>query len=468
MYLKRIYDDKLAQASYLIGCPGAGEAVVIDPNRDVEAYMQAAAVEGLRIVAVTETHIHADYTSGSFELAERTGATLYLTDEGDADWKYAFANHPNVVLVKDGDHIRVGALRLDVVHTPGHTPEHITFVLTDESAGSEPCCAFTGDFIFAGDVGRPDLLERAAQFEGTMEKGARVLFDTMQKFRSYPAHLMIWPGHGAGSACGKGLGGVPATTLGYELATNSAFQIASQEEFVEQVLKGQPDPPYYFKEMKRINKAGPPVLGTLAAPPRWSGHKMLDLLTKQEVILDVRSMEEFSAGIIPGTTHIPLDRSFPTWAGWLIPYDRTIYLLANSQKDAETARRDLALIGLDDVRAWFGLDAVTAYREAHGPLEGLPQVDGTTLEQGVGECQTVTLDVRSGSELVDGAIPGSIHIPLGQLDRRIHEVPRGKPVVVYCASGARSPIAAGVLRKHGWEAVSNLYGGYDCLKKRSA
>ena len=220
MIIRNFYDDKLAQASYLVGCAATGEAIVIDPLRDIQQYLDMAEAQNLRITAVTETHIHADYLSGSRELAAATGARLFLSDEGDDLWKYAYANKSGATLVKDGDVIRIGNLTLKVMHTPGHTPEHISFLLTDHPMSNEPHSLFTGDFVFVGDVGRPDLLERAANFEGTMEAGARTLFRSLRKLDELADSLLIWPGHGAGSACGKALGGSPVTTLGYERKTN--------------------------------------------------------------------------------------------------------------------------------------------------------------------------------------------------------------------------------------------------------
>jgi hydroxyacylglutathione hydrolase len=462
MILKRFYDNRLAQASYLYGCPQSGEAVVIDPCRDVDQYLEAAEAEGMRIVGVTETHIHADFASGSLELAERTGATLYLSDEGDEMWKYAFADRPNVRLIRDGDQIRIGALRLDVVHTPGHTPEHLAFILTDEAASTEPCCAFTGDFLFAGDVGRPDLLERAANFEGTMEKGARVLYHTIQKFRVFPAHMLVWPGHGAGSACGKSLGGVPVTTLGYECATNWAFQVDAEEAFVEDVLSGQPDPPVYFKEMKRLNKAGPDPVGPLGAPIRFGARRLEELLDQGQIVLDTRPSEEVATSLAPGALHVPLGKSFTTWSGWLLPYDQPIYLIAADEAAATEARRDLAMIGLDDVRAWFGREAVSGLGAR---LESVPQITADEVLGKVEAGEVTLLDVRFSSEVEEGAVAGSIHIPLGQLERRLAEVPKGKPLVVHCAGGVRSPMAVSLLRKHGVRDAANLMGGYAAIEE---
>lgn len=460
MILKRFYDENLAQASYMFGCPGSGEAFVIDPTRDVETYIAAAGAEGLRIVGVTETHIHADFASGSLELAERTGATLYVSDEGDSDWKYAFADRPNVRLIKDGDTIRVGALRLDVLHTPGHTPEHVSFVLTDETADPDPVCAFTGDFVFVGDVGRPDLLERAANFQGTMEKGARVLFDSIQKFLEFPDHMLIWPGHGAGSACGKSLGGVPVTTLGYEKSTNWASNIGSEDRFVEEVLTGQPDPPVYFKEMKRLNKEGAPMLGSASAPPRLGDARFLEVLNAGRVIVDARATETVAAGFVRGALHIPLGKSFSTWAGWLLPYGQPFFLLAETREDAERARRNLAMIGLDRVDGWFGPDVLATYRVAVGELEQIPQWQPGELLRAVETGKVAVVDVRGENEPVAGRVPGALHIPLGQLGKRANEVPNDRPVVLYCAGGMRSAIGVTVLKARGFSDVSNLPGGY--------
>ncbi len=251
MLLKRFYDDHLAQASYLIGCQATGEALVVDPHRDAEMYIAGAAREGVRITHVTETHIHADYASGSRELAARTGAQLYLSDEGGEDWRYGFADEDGAVLLRDDDEIAVGNIRVRALHTPGHTPEHLSFLVTDGAATDEPMGLLSGDFIFVGDVGRPDLLEKAAGVAGTMETGARQLFRSLRRAAELPAHLQLWPGHGAGSACGKALGAVPTSTLGYERLVSWAFQYDDEDAFVAAVLDEQPEPPRYFATMKR-------------------------------------------------------------------------------------------------------------------------------------------------------------------------------------------------------------------------
>lgn len=225
MYMERIYDRGLAAASYLVGCAATGEALVVDPLRDIEPYLQIAGREGFRVTHATETHIHADFVSGAKELARHTDAKLYLSSEGGPDWQYQFASDLDAILLKDGDAFRVGNIRIEAIHTPGHTPEHLTLLVTDTAGADEAMGAFTGDFLFVGDVGRPDLLERAADVKGTMEDGARRLFHSLRRFRTLPDHLQIWPGHGAGSACGKRLGAVPQSTLGYEKLFNWGFNM---------------------------------------------------------------------------------------------------------------------------------------------------------------------------------------------------------------------------------------------------
>jgi hydroxyacylglutathione hydrolase len=449
--LKRYYDDPLAQASFLLGDPSTHEAIVVDPNRDIEAYVRGATAEKLRIVAVTETHIHADFLSGTRELARVANATAYLSDEGDAEWKYAWANEPNVKLVKDGDAIRAGRVRLDVLATPGHTPEHVSFVLTDEAASPEPLGIFTGDFVFVGDVGRPDLLERAANMAGTMEKGARVLHAALQRFRErYPEHVLLWPGHGPGSACGKALGGLPVTTLAYELRTNWGLKNADPEAFVREVLAGQPEPPAYFKHMKRMNKAGPAILGGFREPRALPDAAIVAALERGDTIVDVRPTRDFVAGTIPGVFGIPAGNSFPTWAGALLPYDRPVSLLADSAPRAMAAVRQLAMIGLDDVAGWYGPGAFTAWATARGALAVTPDLDAADAFARAQRGELALLDVRGAAEYASGHVPGSKHIPLGDLAVRAAELPRDQPVAVYCATGTRSRIGVSVLRRAGF------------------
>ena len=356
MILQRFYEDALAQASYLIGCAVSGEALMVDPNRDANRYIHAAESEGLRISHIVETHIHADFVSGTRDLASRTGAKIYLSDEGGMSWKYAFAERDGAVLLKDSDTFQVGNVRIQAVHTPGHTPEHLSFLITDTNVAHEPIGILTGDFVFVGDVGRPDLLETAARVEGAMQEGARTLFRSVQRFKEYADYLQILPGHGAGSACGKDISSVPTSTVGYEKRFNWAFSYENESAFVQAVLAGQPDPPRYFAQMKRINQEGPRILSGFPHPPRLAENRLKPLLEQGSLVIDARQATEYAAGHIPGTVNIPLNQSFATWAGWLIPYDRDFYLLIHDAcaPCIDQAVRALTLIGLDRIAGYFG------------------------------------------------------------------------------------------------------------------
>lgn len=462
VYFERFYDTKLAQASYLIGCQRTGEAVVIDPNRDIQQYLDAAAREGLRVVRVSETHIHADFVSGARELAQRAGAELLLSDEGDEDWKYAYAAEAGARLLKDGDHFMVGNIKLEVMHTPGHTPEHISFLVTDTPAAAGPWGILTGDFVFVGDVGRPDLLERAAGFEGTMEAGARTLFRSLERFRALPDHLQLWPGHGAGSACGKALGAIPSSTVGYERIANWGVGTTDEGEFVQMVLAGQPEPPRYFAEMKRINKEGPRILGALPTTRILSLPEFATLRQGGAMVVDTRPADAFAAGHIPGTINIPFNASFTTWAGWLVPYDAELVLLVpnGDEKNAKAMCRDLAMIGLDQVSGIVGTEAISAWEGSGGTLSTIAQIAPAELAARLARDEVNVLDVRGRAEWEAGHLPGVPNIPVGHLTSRLAELPSGKPLVVQCQSGARSAIASSVLQAHGITPLLNLTGGF--------
>ncbi len=463
MLIKRFYHDGLAQASYLIGCQRKGEALVIDANRDADQYIAAATAEGLRITHVTETHIHADYLSGSRELASHTGATLLLSAEGGPDWQYAFAEQSRATLLHDGDWFMVGNVRVEVMHTPGHTPEHVIFVVTDTAATPHPVGAFTGDFIFVGDVGRPDLLERAAKVAGTMRVGASQLYASLKRFgERYPDHLQLWPGHGSGSACGKALGAVPQTTLGYEKLVNWAFQVPDEATFVESVLEGQPDPPLYFATMKRMNRDGPPVLGAAPRLTHRAAPELERILNHGGIVIDVRPASEYAAGYVPGTISLPYGKSFVGWAGWILPYDRDVFLLSRDIDNASVraAAAELSMIGLDRVAGWFGSDAISAWIWKNGELPTVPQTAPADLASVRGQERVVVIDVRNQDEWETGHIQGASHVPLGHLMERYSTLPvhGASRVIVQCQGGGRSNIGASLLRAKG-VAAENLRGG---------
>lgn len=445
-----------------MGCGRAGEAIVVDPNRDAEQYLRAAESEGVRIAHITETHIHADFVSGARELAARTGARLYLSGEGGEAWSYDFAVADDAVVVYGGESIDVGNVRLSAIHTPGHTPEHLTFLVTDRATAEEPMGALTGDFIFVGDVGRPDLLERAAGIEGTMRDSARALYASLRRFATLPDWLQIWPGHGAGSACGKGISAVPHSTLGYERRFNWAFAVADEEEFVRLVLEGQPEPPAYFAEMKRVNKRGPRVLGGLPHPTHLDSSALPARLSSGALVVDTRPAADFAARHLPGTINIPLNRSFSTWAGSVLPYDRELCLLVDDRAGdrAAAAARDLVMIGLDRVVGYFTADALSTWERQGKQLSSTPQIGARELAQLVSKGEVQVIDVRSASEWEAGHLPSAPNIPLATLAERVAEIQRDRPVVVHCQSGSRSAIAASVLRAQGVDRVANLTGGF--------
>jgi len=324
----------------------------VDPNMDTETYLRAARDEGVSIVSVTETHIHADFASGSRALAAATGATLYVSAEGGDEWQYAFAEQPGVQLLRNGDSIIVGMARLDARHTPGHTPEHLTFIVTDGARSGIPFGAMTGDFIFVGDVGRPDLLERAAGKAGTMRAAAASLYGSIQSFARLPDHLQIWPGHGAGSACGKAMSSASQSTLGYERAANWAFAPMTEADFVERVLDGQPAAPPYFGAMKARNLRAP-VPRPLTLPRMLDSAEVAGLSpVTAVVILDVRNEDEWARGHMAGAVLIPLPALHARLAE--IPRDRAIIVHCQRGSRSSAAAATLDAFGFDDVHELTG------------------------------------------------------------------------------------------------------------------
>jgi len=466
MLLERYYDETLAQASYLIGCEATREAVIVDPNRDADAYLRAAASRRMKIRVVTETHIHADFLSGARELARKANATLALSDHGGDDWHYRFAASASARMLRDGDTIDVGQVRLQVLHTPGHTPEHIAFLVTDRAVGDQPIGMVSGDFIFVGDVGRPDLLEKAAKIEGTMESAARALYGSLQRTRALPDYLQILPGHGAGSACGKSLGAMPQSTLGYERLYNPAFQQKTEDDFVRWVLADQPEPPRYFAEMKRLNKEGPPDRPPGGHAPQLDSAGVEDAFAKRHWIVDVRGSADFARGHIPGSINIPSSNSLATYAGTVLSYDRPIVLIAKTQEQANKVIAQLALIGMDRIGGWATLDVLQQARSAGHPIATVHVTDSRSLAAKLEHGDDVrVIDVRGSSEWNTGHIPESVHIYLGNLMDRADSIAHDTSIVVLCQGGTRSSIGASLLLARGFTDVSNLAGGIDAWRK---
>jgi hydroxyacylglutathione hydrolase len=327
-------------------------------------------------------------------------------------------------------------------------------VITDTAGADAPMGLLSGDFVFVGDVGRPDLLESAAGVTGTAEPGARRLYASLQDFRALPDYWQVWPGHGAGSACGKALGAVPQSTVGYEKRFNWAFQAADEAEFVATVLAGQPEPPPYFAQMKRINKAGPaPVPHT--TPPVGTAASLAAALAGGMPVVDVRPADAYAATHVPGSLNLAAGDNFLTWAGWLLPYDRPIGLLGDTASVA-ASRAELALIGLDTVAETWTPDVLAAGPEATFVRRRAQEIGGVGALRDL-----VVLDVRRPDEYAAGHLPGSVNIPLGHLAARLGELPTGRTVLVHCAGGVRSPIAASLLTGHGWTSVVDMRDGFD-------
>ena len=464
MFFRMVYDERLAQAAYLVGCQKTGEAIVFDPERDVDRYVELAEHNNLRIVAVSETHIHADFLSGARELAERTGAHLYLSGEGGQDWSYTWLDkrtrggvYPHTLL-KDGDVFHVGNIEFTALHTPGHTPEHLSYLVTDRGSGAtEPMGVITGDFVFVGDLGRPDLLESAAGMKGVKEDFARTLQRSALSFLELPDHLQVWPAHGAGSACGKALGAVPQSTVGYEKRFNSALKLApAPEAFVSSILEGQPEPPLYFARMKYENRDGPAVLGGLPEPVELDAAALAAVDGSETAVIDVRTWPQFCAGHLAGALSIPLNNLFPTVAGSYVDPDREVCLIAPAAMVDELVRL-LVRVGIDRV-VWFATpetleDAINVGASAHATEDLDPIAAIADFEDGV-----MVLDVRSATEHAQGHVPGARHIAYPRLPAHLGELPRDKPIIVHCLTGVRSARATALLQARGYQAA-NLSGG---------
>ncbi len=471
MYFKQFFDEKLAQYAYIIGCQKNGEALVIDPMRDIETYIEAAAKENLKIVAAVDTHIHADYISGLRELAER-GVKVYASDEGDKDWKYEWLNNSdyNYQLLKDGDTFNIGNIKFKAWHTPGHTPEHLSYFVTDGAAADEPLGIATGDFVFVGDVGRPDLLESAAGHVGNMEPSARRLFGTVEQFKKIPEYLQIWPGHGAGSACGKALGAVPESTVGYEIRFNNSIRAASSEdEFVKFILDGQPEPPMYFARMKKDNKLGPAVLGSIPNPKHLSVDELSVVVGKKDaVIIDTRTKEEFSANHIAGSLLSTLNKQFNTVVGSYVEEDQQIYLVVDKSRMKE-AVVDLIRIGLDHIIGFITPEDLISYTTNGGKSSTMLGYKFEKVKELEGNSDYAVLDVRKSTEFDLGAVPGSTNIAHTRLYARRNEIPAGKKLIVHCQAGGRSAVAGAYLKRAGYEVVfiDDNYENYEALSVAS-
>lgn len=458
MLLERIYDEDLAQASYFIGCQAKGEAIVVDPRRDVDTYLALASKNSMKIVAVTETHIHADYLSGTRELAAKTGAQMYVSDEGGPDWTYSDL-FDDAVRMKHGHEIPLGNIVLEAVHTPGHTPEHMSFLVTDGAQSSEPGFMLTGDFVFVGDLGRPDLLDEAAGFTDTRFQGAKDLFESLRdRFLTLPDYVQVLPAHGSGSACGKALGAIAASTVGYERNFSwwgGYLKDNDEQGFIDELLSGQPDAHAYFSRMKQQNKVGPAVIGDVPELVEYTADDLAQALQHDAIIfVDTRHNTQVHEGTVARSLNIPEAAKAASYAAWVIDPDteqRPLVLLAESREAAEEIRDHLVRVGIDTTRGFITT------------LDGLELVIPKLIqpEELDGHTQVMLLDVRNRTEYAQGHLPGAVQLSGGRVMWHLEQLPArdAGTIVTYCQSGVRNSVAASALRRAGYD-IAELDGSY--------
>lgn len=444
---ERIYDETLAQASYIIA-NDKNEAIVIDPKRDIDTYLDYAKQKSLTIKYVTETHIHADYLSGAPELAKATQANLLLSNEGGADWQYAFAHQP----LKDQQIIKLGNIELEVMHTPGHTPESLTFLVNNTKDLTAPTKAITGDFIFVGDVGRPDLLEKTAGEKGAQYVGAHQLFTSLNEFIKLPKNTEIWPGHGAGSFCGKSLSTIPQSTLELEMATSPAFKYLNDKDaFTKFILDGQPEPPKYFAVMKQWNKSVRPLLIEVPKIQKLSTVELENAIKNNVLVIDTRKKEEVAKSFIPGSLHIEGGKSFATFVGSLVDYNNQIVLVGN-ETQIEDLQRKLIRIGMDNI---YGYISDVKYFKG---LKTSKIITAEEVQQLTKDKNVQLVDVRTATEYASGHIKGFENITLNSLEKNASKIQKDAPVIIHCQSGVRGAMAYSILEKLGYTNILNYSG----------
>lgn len=453
MKIKQFEVAGLAQYSYVLS--SEGEAIVIDPMRDFDRYTRYAEEQALAIRYVTETHVHADFVSGAKALAEATGAELALSSYDAEPYRYSMQHRA----LGDGDELRIGKLRLAALHTPGHTPEHLSFVLFDQQrVASQPLALFSGDFLFVGSVGRPDLLGEEAKLELAHE-----LYRSLRERIAWlPDGVQVYPGHGAGSLCGAGISERPESTLGYERSSQSSFRL-EEAEFVQEILQTVPPMPSYYPRMKELNAKGAPNVAALAGARALSPADANALLSEDSVrVIDLRRPEAFGGAHIPGAVNIGSGQNLSLWAGWMISPE-TRLIMVNDKGEDEEAGRSLARVGLDRIEG-FLQKGMPAWVEAGMDLARTVQL--STQEVAERHPGTQVVDVRSAQEWASGHIAGAIHIPLGELPGRSKELPQTAAIIAVCGSGYRSSIAASLLQAHRFSCISSMDGGMTAWNAR--
>ena len=449
MYFEQFYLGCLAHASYMLG--SEGEAAVVDPQRDVEIYLKAADERGLKIRHIFESHLHADFVSGHLELAKRTGAKIYIGEQ-------AGATFPHVPL-RDGSEVRFGKVRITALETPGHTPEGVCLVIADEEKSQEPWAVLTGDTLFIGDVGRPDLSK-----EHTPLQLAGLMYDSLhQKLMKLGDQVLVYPAHGAGSLCGRNMRAERYSTIGTEKLSNYALQIRSRDEFIRQLTENLPSRPEYFLQDAQINRAGASTLSELRELPPITPAELNDLLQQGVFVLDVRPNGDFAAAHVPGSINISLAGQFASWAGAIMGLSASPVLIADTPEQYAEARMRLARVGIEDPRGILQ-GGVAAWKQAGLPVATVPQLMVQELSQRRSS-HLQLLDVRREGEWQAGHIEGAEWFPLDNFKISAPELDPSVPVAVHCQGGYRSMIACSLLQRAGIENVMNVIGGFDAWRR---
>ncbi len=450
MLFNQYYLDCLSHASYLIGDESSGRAVVVDPQRDVSEYIADAKAAGMTIELVIETHFHADFLSGHLELAEATGAKIVYSSVAKPEYDF--------MPVSDGERYSLGDVQLEFRHTPGHTPESMSVLVYEDAGDTEPYGVMTGDTLFIGDVGRPDLL---GSIGFTKEELADKLYDSLHnKLMPLPDATRVYPAHGAGSACGKNLSTELWSTMGEQRKTNYALRASSKEKFVELVTEGQPPAPGYFVYNAILNRKGRELLDETSMPPAMSYDEVRDAVKRGAVLVDARLPEEFALGHLKGAVNIGLEGRYAEFAGSVVTPEDDIILMTDPERELEGKNR-LGRIGFDRVIGYLK-DPFVVMFENQGDVEVASRLTTSALGERIANVPELQLvDVRNPGEAEAGMIASAVNIPVGQLPERLGELDRHRPTVVYCAGGYRSSMAASLLRKNGFDDVSDLLGGYN-------
>jgi hydroxyacylglutathione hydrolase len=446
MYFKQFYLGCLAHASYLIG--SEGEAAVVDPQRDVDEYLKETGEQGLQIKYVIETHLHADFVSGHQEIAARTGAQIVFGEKAGAEFAHR--------AVRDGEELRLGKVVLRFIETPGHTPEGICILVTDTEAPNQPSKLLTGDTLFIGDVGRPDL---AGGKGYTPQMMAEMMYDSLHgKLLKLPDATEVYPAHGAGSMCGRNMSKETSSTIGEQRKFNYALKPMSKNEFVQMMTADLPEAPSYFPRDAEINRSGARELSTLQPPQLLTPQQVLELRDKGHVLLDVRSAADFGAAHVPGSMNIGLGGQFAMWAGSLIPLNAAIVVIADTGAQVDESVVRLARVGIENVKGYLD-GGVQSWRDARLPVDSIEQVSVAQLKEQMSNSDLQILDVRRPAEYVGGHVPRAVNAPLASLDKSPLPLEKDKLTAVICAGGYRSSAAASLLQQKGFSNLLNVSGG---------